>query len=87
MQRVVFDDLELERAEELADLPGLRRSLEVLVADLPEGERAAVLARIVDGADYADIALALHTSEQAVRQRVRRGLRRLEGALRKEASD
>jgi len=43
-----------------------------------------VLARVVDEADYADIAVALHTSEQAVRQRVRRGLRRLEAALRKE---
>jgi RNA polymerase sigma-70 factor (ECF subfamily) len=84
MQRLVFDDPALERAEALADLAALRRSLEVLVADLPAGERAAVLARVVDEADYADIAVALDTSEQAVRQRVRRGLRRLEAGLRKE---
>jgi len=41
-------------------------------------------ARVVDEAEYADIAVALATSEQAVRQRVSRGLRRLEAALRKE---
>jgi RNA polymerase sigma-70 factor (ECF subfamily) len=85
MRRLAFDDPALERAEELADLAGLRRSLELLVADLPAGERAAVLARVVDEADYADIAVALQTTEQAVRQRVRRGLRRLETGLRKEA--
>jgi len=43
MQRLVFDDLALERAEALADLAELRGSLDVLVADLPAGERAAVL--------------------------------------------
>jgi len=37
MQRLVFDDLALERAEALADLEELRRSLETLVADLPGG--------------------------------------------------
>jgi RNA polymerase sigma-70 factor (ECF subfamily) len=84
MERLMFDDLALERAEALADLRELQRSLDVLVSDLPAGERAAVLARVVEEAEYADIAEALDTSEQAVRQRVHRGLRRLEAALRKE---
>jgi RNA polymerase sigma-70 factor (ECF subfamily) len=84
MERLVFDDAALERAEALADLEELRRSLDVLVADLPAGERAAVLARVVDEAGYAEIAAELDTSEAAVRQRVHRGLRRLEAALRKE---
>jgi RNA polymerase sigma factor (sigma-70 family) len=84
MERLVFDDLALQRAEELADLPELQRSLEVLVRDLPVGERVAVLARVVDEGTYPEIADALGTSEQAVRQRVSRGLRRLESALRKE---
>ncbi len=68
----------------LADLPALRRELAVLVEDLPVGERAAVLARVVEEAEYPEIAVALGTSEQAVRQRVHRGLRRLEAGLRKE---
>ena len=84
MERLVFDDVALERAEALADLQELRRSLDVLVCDLPAGERAAVLARIVDETEYSEIAVALDTSEAAVRQRVHRGLRRLEAALRKE---
>jgi RNA polymerase sigma-70 factor (ECF subfamily) len=84
MERLVFDDPALERAEVLADLPALRRSLDVLVEDLPAGERAAVLARVVKEAEYPEIAVALGTSEQAVRQRVHRGLSRLEAGLRKE---
>ena len=84
MERLVFDDVALERAETLADLAELRRSLDVLVSDLPAGERAAVLARVVRGADYPDIARSLEISEEAARQRVRRGLRRLEAAMRKE---
>jgi RNA polymerase sigma factor (sigma-70 family) len=84
MERLAFDDLALERAEVLADLPALRRSLDVLVEDLPVGERAAVLARVVEEAEYPEIAVALGTSEQAVRQRVHRGLQRLEAGLRKE---
>ena len=84
MERLVFDDGALERAESLADVQRLGRSLDVLVADLPASERAAVVARVVDEADYAEIAVAVNASEQAVRQRVHRGLRRLEAALRKE---
>jgi RNA polymerase sigma-70 factor (ECF subfamily) len=83
IERLVFDDQELERVEALVDLERLRGSLEVLVADLPAGERAAVLARVVGEAPYAEIAAELGTSEPAVRQRVARGLRRLEAGLRK----
>jgi RNA polymerase sigma factor (sigma-70 family) len=85
MERLVFDDQELERVEALADLERLRSSLAVLVADLPAGERAAVLARVVSEAPYSQIAAELGTSEPAVRQRVARGLRRLEAGLRKES--
>lgn len=84
MERLVFDEGELERVEALADLERLSGSLEVLVADLPAGERAAVLARVVEEAPYSQIAGELGISEPAVRQRVARGLRRLEAGLRKE---
>jgi DNA-directed RNA polymerase specialized sigma24 family protein len=50
---------------------------EALVGDLPPGERAAVLARVVDEQDYHEIAAALGCSEDAVRTRVSRGLARL----------
>jgi RNA polymerase sigma factor (sigma-70 family) len=86
MQRLEFEDPALERAEALADIEQFGRSLDSLVADLPPGERAAVMAKVVDGQSYREVAAALGASEQAVRQRVHRGLRRLEAALRKERS-
>jgi RNA polymerase sigma factor (sigma-70 family) len=84
MEPISFDDAALERAETLADLESLRHSLDVLVADLPPGERAAVLARVVEEAEYSEIATTLDTSQEAVRQRVHRGLQRLHAGLRKE---
>jgi RNA polymerase sigma factor (sigma-70 family) len=86
MQRLTFDDPALERAEALADLAELGRSLDSLVADMPPGERAAVLATVVEEKSYREASATLGASEQAVRQRVYRGLRRLEAALRKERS-
>lgn len=44
---------------------------------LSETEREAVIARIVDERDYAEIALDTDSSEAAVRQRVSRGLTKL----------
>ncbi|MCW3004413.1 MAG: polymerase, sigma-24 subunit, subfamily [Conexibacter sp.] len=70
-------DLDLERVEELVDA-GRGLNAERLVADLPPEQRQAVLARIVDERDYAEIAARLRVSEAVVRQRVSRGL----GALR-----
>ena len=41
---------------------------------LPTDQRTAVLARIVDEGEYADIAVRQGVSEAVVRQRVSRGL-------------
>jgi RNA polymerase sigma factor (sigma-70 family) len=69
----VLTDRDLERVEELVDLSrGL--SAESLVADLPEDQRGAVLARIVDERPYGEIAAQLDVSEAVVRRRVSRGL-------------
>jgi DNA-directed RNA polymerase specialized sigma24 family protein len=54
----------------------------LLLAELPEPERDAVVARIVDERPYAEIAVAAATSEQVVRKRVSRALGRLRRALR-----
>jgi RNA polymerase sigma factor (sigma-70 family) len=77
MQRLRFEDDELERVEELIDLELREGRVEALVADLPPGQRAAVLARVVDEREYPEIAAELGVSEQAARQRVSRGLARL----------
>ena len=45
--------------------------------DLSEDERRAVIARVIEDRDYAEIASAQGATEEAVRQRVSRGLRKL----------
>jgi RNA polymerase sigma-70 factor (ECF subfamily) len=55
----------------------------VLLAELPDEQREAVTAHVIDGREYADLASSLQVSEAAVRQRVSRGLsalRRRHGA-------
>jgi RNA polymerase sigma factor (sigma-70 family) len=76
MAAVAFTDEELERAEQLIDL-ARGPTLLGLVGDLPEDQRDAVLARVVEERSYAAIAAAQGCSEQAARQRVSRGLSRL----------
>jgi RNA polymerase sigma factor (sigma-70 family) len=77
MKRIEFDEAELERVEQLIDHRRAHPPLEVLVGDLPAGERDAVLARIVEERDYPEIARELGCSEGAVRMRVSRALARL----------
>ena len=62
--------------EDLTRIQALGREVHVLglVGELPAHERAAVLARVVEERDYADIAAAAGVSEVVVRKRVSRGL-------------
>jgi RNA polymerase sigma factor (sigma-70 family) len=75
-ERIALDDADLERVDELASVEDEHGLVERLAA-LPDDQRAAILARVVDERDYAEIAAALACSQAVVRQRVRRGLRRL----------
>lgn len=77
MQRRSFEDAELERVETLIDLSRAEVPLTQLVGDLAPEQRRAVLARIIDEREYADISAELSVSEHTVRQRVSRGLARL----------
>jgi len=52
-----------------------------LVDGIPDRQRAAVRARVVDESSYAEIADRLNCSELVVRQRVSRGLSRLRDEL------
>jgi RNA polymerase sigma factor (sigma-70 family) len=63
-------DEALERVEALAEEP----RAELLLAELPAEQRAAVYARIVEEREYHEIAAAHATTEQVVRKRVSRGL-------------
>jgi RNA polymerase sigma factor (sigma-70 family) len=52
--------------------------------ELPEEQRSAVWGRVVDERDYGELAGDLGCSEELVRQRVSRGLRRLRARLENE---
>jgi RNA polymerase sigma-70 factor, ECF subfamily len=73
MRAIPVSDASLAEIEALtAETPALE-----LVEQLPAEQRAAVAARVIDGRGYGEIASELRLSEQVVRQRVSRGLRRL----------
>jgi RNA polymerase sigma-70 factor (ECF subfamily) len=52
-----------------------------LLAGLPDDERAAVRARVIEERTYGDIARSLGCSEMVVRKRVSRGLARLRAEM------
>jgi RNA polymerase sigma-70 factor (ECF subfamily) len=80
MQPVDFSEASLERIDALLDDGLAQEHWRRLLESLPEDQRAAVRARVIDERDYGDIAGQLQTSEAVVRQRVSRGLRALRRA-------
>ncbi|MBV9804501.1 MAG: RNA polymerase sigma factor [Solirubrobacterales bacterium] len=79
MEPLVIDDLELERVEEMASRA--HPELDSAFAQLPDEQRAALLARVVDERAYPEIAAEMNCSELLVRQRVSRGLRHLRSRI------
>jgi RNA polymerase sigma-70 factor (ECF subfamily) len=71
---------ELERIEELAGLPELRRRMQRAMAGLHPQQAYAVVQRIVAEREYDDLARELGVSQDVVRARVSRGLRALAAA-------
>ncbi|MEH3055232.1 MAG: RNA polymerase sigma factor [Patulibacter minatonensis] len=76
---VVLTDDDLAEVDARADAG--EAQLDAALAELPVPTRTALLARVVDERPYGEIAAELACSEQVVRQRVHRGLRRLRAAL------
>jgi RNA polymerase sigma-70 factor (ECF subfamily) len=79
MEPLLIDDLELERVETIASRAN--PELDTAIAQLPHEQRTALLARVVDGRPYREIAAEMNCSELLVRQRVSRGLRRLRSRI------
>jgi RNA polymerase sigma factor (sigma-70 family) len=77
---VVLEDSDLTRVEELAS-QGDQARLTELLASLPESQRRAIRARVLDERSYAEIAGELRCSEVVVRQHVSRGLANLRERL------
>ncbi len=67
----------LERAEELIDLETVRDQVAAALDNLKGDLRDAVVLRVVDGMSYTEAALIAGCSEELMRQRVSRGLKRL----------
>jgi RNA polymerase sigma factor (sigma-70 family) len=80
LEPVVLEDGDLSRVEELASQGGEARLAELL-ASLPESQRRAIRARVLDERSYAEIAGELRCSEVVVRQQVSRGLANLRERL------
>lgn len=80
LEPVIIEDADLVRVEELASL-GNEDLLGELLAELPEQQRSAIFARVLQERDYEEIATELGCSKAVVRQRVHRGLSRLRERL------
>jgi RNA polymerase sigma factor (sigma-70 family) len=78
LPRLVIDD---HTTEAIARLSEGEEQAVLALACLPEQQRRAIHARVVQDRDYAEIAGELHCSEAVVRQRVSRGLRTLRARL------
>lgn len=78
--RIALTDDELERIDRIGEDGAVRAAL----GALPQDQREAVLARIVEQQSYEDIARALECSELVIRKRVSRGLATLRARLRGE---
>lgn len=79
LQAIALDDADLERVRALADSEHSR--ITTLLEQLPEDERSAVRARVVQERSYREIAVALGCSQMVVRKRVSRGLARMRTQL------
>ncbi len=78
VEPLAFTDSDLERVDALV---GMSDRLEALISKLPDEQRRAIMARVVDERAYGDIAVELNCSESVVRQRVSRGLKVLRSEL------
>jgi RNA polymerase sigma factor (sigma-70 family) len=79
--QVAASDASLERVEALIDATDPANPLLVALAALPDTQREAVRAHVLDEQPYAELARRLGVPEATVRQRVSRGLSRLRTIL------
>ena len=77
VERIAVSDASLERVEALIDDADPSNPLVVALHALPESQREAIRAHVLDEQPYAELAQRLGVPEATVRQRVSRGLARL----------
>lgn len=71
----------LDRVEALIDTNAIAPQIRDALSDLPEHERAAVVAYVLDEQPYDAVAGVLGVTEATARKRVSRGLARMRAAL------
>jgi RNA polymerase sigma factor (sigma-70 family) len=81
-----LDDESIARIEALAEADQHRGALADAMARMARGDREAVELRVVDELAYAEIAARLDCTENSARQRVHRGLARLNSLMQAEAT-
>jgi RNA polymerase sigma factor (sigma-70 family) len=77
MERLELGAEDIERVETLIDFAAVGRVVSAAFGELRAEQREALRLRVIEGRSYAEIAGALGCSEDVVRARVSRGLRRL----------
>lgn len=70
-----------DRIEQLIDFEVIGRSVAAALSSLSGAQRDAVIARVIEGCSFQEVARRLGCSEQTARARVSRGLRRLSSLL------
>ncbi len=83
----VMRDAELERVDELAGTAQLRARVARELSRLPHEQRLAVHAYVVEERSYSELSDEWGVSEQTIRARVSRGLRRLNATLEEPVSE
>jgi RNA polymerase sigma-70 factor (ECF subfamily) len=83
LEPLVIEDEDIARIDPLAAAADSQAKLEAAVGELPEAQRDAVLARVVEERPYTEIAARMACSEMVVRQRVSRGLSTLRTQMEK----
>ena len=78
---VAFDT---EREADVEHGPTVARAIAAALAALPERQRAVVIAKLVQGRSFAEIASTAGASEDACKMRFARGLRAMRAHLRAE---
>jgi RNA polymerase sigma factor (sigma-70 family) len=81
MERLELAPEDVERAEALMDLEQIRETVNVAFGSLRRDQREALRLRVIEGCSYAEAAAEIGCSEDVVRARVSRGLRRLASEL------
>ncbi len=81
MRVLILSPDDLERIEEHIDFERVGRAVAEALGRLKQDQREALRLRVIEGKPYSEAAQALGCSEDVVRARVSRGLRRLAAEL------